>query len=85
MEKDPYSWAQIVWDRGLVVAVYDHFTRQKLALAFTTVDHLYYRNQIMAVWEWKQVKTMDCVASLTTFFFSFVSGYMAPEYAMRGY
>jgi hypothetical protein len=39
----------------------------------------------MAVWEWKQVKTMDCVASLTTFFFSFVSGYMAPEYAMRGY
>jgi len=39
----------------------------------------------MAVWEWKQVKTMDCVASLTTFFISFVSGYMAPEYAMRGY
>jgi hypothetical protein len=36
------------------------------------------------MYSWKQVKTMDYVASLTTFF-SFVSGYMAPEYAMRGY
>jgi hypothetical protein len=43
----------------------------------------YMQNNCM--YSWKEVKTMDCVASLTTFIFSFDSGYMAPEYAMRGY